>query len=105
VISTIKSPAFSEVLVSYWEADFYNSVYSTTYPEDKQAALGGEAAWYHTQFDAFREMYKARDFRLVLKASNVSDDSVRELKRAVAAEKARGGLPPQLSVTYTLRTS
>jgi hypothetical protein len=94
VISTIKSPAFSEVLVSYWEADFYNSVYSTTYPEDKQAALGGEAAWYHTQFDAFREMYKARDFRLVLKASNVSDDSVRELKRAVAAEKAREGFPP-----------
>jgi hypothetical protein len=82
-----------------------NSVYSMTYPEDKQAALGGEATWYHTQFDAFREMYKARDFQLVLKASNVSDDSVRELKCAVAAEKARGGLPPQLSVTYTLRTS
>ena len=65
----------------------------------------GEAAWYRRQFNAFREMYKARDFELVLEASGVSEDSVRELERAVAAEMVWGGLPPELSVAYTLRAT
>jgi hypothetical protein len=61
-----------------------------------------EAAWYRRQFDAFREMCKARDFQLVLQALDVDDHSARELERAVAAETARGGLPPGLSVTFPL---
>jgi hypothetical protein len=101
VLSTIKSPVFSKVVVVYQERDFYNVVYS----RDRKAAREGEAAWYHRQFNAFREMYKARDFRLVLEASGVSEDSVRELERAVAAEMARGALPPDLSVAYTLRAT
>ena len=101
VLSTIKSPAFSEVVVVYWESNFYHSVYS----RDAQAVLEGETAWYRRQFDTYREMYKGRGFRLVLRAMRVSDVSVRELKRAVAAETARGGLPPELSVTYTFGES
>jgi hypothetical protein len=98
VLSTIKSPTFSKVVVVYRESNFYHSVYSS----DAQAALEGEAAWYRRQFDTYREMYKGRDFQLVLQASHVSDDSMRELERAVVAEKVRGGLPPELSVTFTL---
>ena len=103
VLSTIKSPAFSRVVIVYREIDFYNVLYSMD--AHLEAMSSGEAAWYHMQFDIFREMCKARDFRLVLEASDVSDGSVQELKRAVAAETARGGLPPELSVTYTLRAS
>jgi hypothetical protein len=103
VLSTIKSPTFSKVVIIYREIHFYKVLY----PMDAQleAMSSGEAAWYRMQFDAFHEMYKVRDFRLVLQASDVSDGSVRELKRAVAAETVRGGLPPELSVTYTLRAS
>jgi hypothetical protein len=69
---------FSKIVVVYQEGALYNVVYSG----DLRAAIEREAAWYRKQFDAFREMYKARDFRLVLKASGVSDDSVRELELA-----------------------
>jgi hypothetical protein len=100
VLSTIKSPAFSEVVVIYRECDFYHSVYGRT--EDTKAALGEESAWYERQFDVFREMYKARNFRLVLWAYHVGHDSMRELQRVVAAETTRGGLPPELTTTYTL---
>jgi hypothetical protein len=41
----------------------------------------------------------------MLQELHVSGDWVRELKRTVAAEAARGGLPPELSVTYTLGAS
>jgi hypothetical protein len=99
VLSTITSPVFSDVVVVYQAVDFYNHVYS----KDARAELGDEDAWYHRQFEVFREMYKARDFRLVLWAPCLGDDSVRELKRAVAAETAKGGLPPELSMPYTLR--
>jgi hypothetical protein len=101
VLSTVESPAFSKVVVVYGEIDFYNS----PYPKDAQAVLEGEAAWYRRQFDVFREMYKGRDFRLVLQAPHASDGSMRELKRAVAVETARGGLPPELSVICTLGAS
>ena len=99
VLSTIKSPVFSDVIINYQWDDFYNTVYSA----NKRPELGEEDAWYHRQFDVFREMYKARDYRLVLWAHCVGDDSVRELRRAVAAESAIGGLPLQLSTPYTLQ--
>jgi hypothetical protein len=98
MLSTVKSPAFLDVVIVYREGDFYHDVYS----KNAQAELGEEDTWYHRQFEVYREMYKARDFRLVLWAPCVGDDSVRELQRAVAAEQAKGGLP-QLSMSYTLR--
>ena len=97
VLSTIKTSAFSEVVVVYYSRDFYHAAYD----KNKRAELGEEDEWYRRQFDVFREMRKARDFRLVLWTWHVSDDSVRELERAVVAEKARGGLLPEVSVTHT----
>jgi hypothetical protein len=96
VLSAIKSPVFSKVVVVYQEGDSYRVVHSGY----SRSAIKGEAAWYHRQFDVFHEMYKARDFELVLKASGLSADSVQELGQAVAAETMRGGLPPDLSVIY-----
>ena len=72
------------------------------YSTDTGTWFGDENTWYYMQFKVFREMYKARDYRLVLRACCVSDGSVRELKRAVEAEKAKGGLPLQLTMPYTL---
>ena len=50
--------------------------------------------WHRRRFEVFREMHKVRDFQLVL-CADVWDFigwfSMRVLKNAVAAEKARGG--------------
>lgn len=100
MLSTVRSPIFSDVVVVYHSDDFYNVRYSNF--TARRAGLGDEGGWYHPQFEVFREMYKVRSFRLVLSARRVSDNSVRELKRAVAAETAKGGLPPELSVRWTL---
>ena len=97
VISTIDSPAFSDFVVVYEEVDFYHVAYSR-----KPIAGLDEETWYHKQFEVFREMYKARGFRLVLQARCVGNSSARELERAVAAAKAKGGLPPKVSMNYTL---
>ena len=98
MLSTIESPVFSKVVFVYQETDFYHFLrFPDTLPDIMSP---GEAVWYRMQFDAFREMHKARDFRLVLQASRVSDRSMRELKQAVAAETARGGLPPELLEIY-----
>jgi hypothetical protein len=96
-LRTIKSPVFSTVVVTYQERDFYHFVFAG----DTRAASGEESAWYEKQFDLFREMYKAREFRLVLFAHRVSYASVGELKHAVAVERAIGGLPPELLISYT----
>ena len=96
MLSTIESPAFSKVVFVYHENDFNHFLSDARL----DVMSSGEAAWYRMQFDAFREVCKAGDFRLVLRAWCLSDRSVRELKRAVAAETARGGLPPELLEIY-----
>ena len=96
MISSIKSPVFSDVVVIYQQGDFYNDLYPAHTSTNEESR-------YHRQFKVLREMHKARDYRLVLSASCVGDDSVRELKRAVAVERAKGGLPSQIAVEYTLR--
>lgn len=100
MLSTITSPVFSDVIVVYENNNFYNVGYSN--PGNGQAGKCNESTWYHQQFEVFREMYKVRDFRLVLSAYCVNDNSARELERAVEVEKAKGGLPPELSAPYTL---
>ena len=95
-LSTVKSPAVFEFIVVYYAGDFYNTMYS------QDARDFSEDTWYHRQFEVFRDMYKARDYRLELWACSASDESVRELKRAVVTETAKGGLPLQLSMSYTL---
>jgi len=51
-----------------------------------------EALWHHRRFEAFRTLHEVRDFRLVLCADvwgRMGEYSLRVLKEAVAAEKAR----------------
>ena len=98
MISTINSHTFSDVVVVYGQDDFYNVAYS----KRTCRQLYDEDSWYREQFNVLREMYKARDFRLVVQALCVSDISVRELERRVAVEEVVGGLPPRLEVNYTL---
>ena len=81
VISTINSPAFSEVVVIYSGDDFNNVAYS------RGGGARSEDEWYREQFGVFREIYKARDFRLVLRGHCLSNRSARELERAVAVGK------------------
>ena len=98
-LSTVTSPAFSEVIVFYRDCDF-RGVESTwpehTYPFRWVSETEIKAApewWYHNQFEAFRKMQKVRDFQLVLCADvweRVGEDVVRALKRAISAEKAKG---------------
>jgi len=99
MLSTIRSPAFLDVVVIYRQGDFYHDAYS----KDGRAELGDEMTWYRRQFEVFRAMREARPYRLVLSAKCVGDDSVRELRRAVAANQARGGVPLQITMPYTLR--
>ena len=100
LLSTVESPVFSDVVVVYRHGDFYNDVYSNDAPTE----LGDEETWYHRQFEVFRAMFEAQDYRLVLSMNWVGDDSVREIKRAVVAERAKGGLPLQIAMPYSLRT-
>ena len=97
MLSTVKSHTFSDFVVVYRGGDFYNDAYC----KNRGTWLGDEGTWYGRQFKVFREMYKARDFRLVLKAGHVGGNSTRELKRAVAVERAKGGLPLELSMPHT----
>jgi len=99
MLSTIRSPAFLDVVVIYRQGDFYHNAYS----RDERAELGDEETWYRRQFEVFHAMREARPYRLVLSAKRVGDDSVRELRRAVAADQARGGVPLQITMSYTLR--
>ena len=98
IISTVDQPALFDLVVVYREGDFYN----VTYSNGGAGWVANEHTWYNEQFGVFREMYKAREFRLVLRAFCISNRSARELERAVATEKANWGIPPKLSMTYTL---
>jgi len=100
MLSAIRSPAFFDVVVVYRQGDFYHDAYSS---KDARAELWDEETWYRRQFEVFRAMREARPYRLVLSANCVGDDSVRELRRAVAADQARGGVPLQIAMPYTLR--
>ena len=101
MLSTIRLPASFDVVVVYEQGDFYHDAYS----QGGRAELGDEETWYRRQFEVFRAMRGTRPYRLVLSAKHVGDDSVRELRRAVAADQARGGVPLQVTMSYTLRAS
>ena len=110
-LSTITSPSFSEVVVRFQWCDFC-AVESWRNPdrpplhEVSQDDREAEALRHHRRFEVLREVYKVRDFRLVLNATvwdPVGEYSVRMLKEAVAEEKAKGGFDDLLSepsVTY-----
>ena len=116
-LSTITSPVFSEVVVFYRDYDFgfYGSKYTSLGWPWRCRILGDEraedASRHGARFEVLRKMHRMRDFRLVLCADvwdRVREDSVRMLKEAVAAEKAKGGVDnifPEPMVVYSPRRS
>lgn len=87
-----------DVVVVYQQGDFYHDSRSG----DLQAKFPDEETWYHRQFEVFRAMYQARDYRLVLSASCVDGGSGQELERAVVVEWAMGGIPLEIEIHYTM---
>ncbi|KAF9644966.1 hypothetical protein BDM02DRAFT_3190142 [Thelephora ganbajun] len=85
-LSTITSPAFSEVIVYHWDYDFRGTGYLWQPPTFQPSP-------HHQRLKALRRMHKIREFKLVLCADvwdGVGKSSVEMLKQAVAAEKERG---------------
>ena len=95
VLSTIRSPAFSFVQVAYRVHNFRAITATPPYlhhlSQDEEMK---EAELHRQRFGLLRAVHKVRDFRLVLYADAcgpAGEHVVRILKKAVAAEKARGG--------------
>jgi len=94
-LSTITSPAFSEVTVLYRHNDFRGLAFqyeglSRVFPKLSQAKA--KKSLQHRRFEVFQTMHKARHFQLVL-CADVRDDNAREslvymLKHAIAKEEA-----------------
>ena len=114
VLSTIKSPAFSKVVVVYSDTDFYGvstppacggNRHRSTTPDERAE----EALWHCWLFEVFREMYLVRDFQLVLRAEvhdPVGEYMIGVLKQAIAEEvvaKRLDYLPSEPLVVYSPR--
>jgi len=115
-LSTIRAPSFFEVVVLYRWYDFRGVESSRNSDQPplrymSQAEEAEETSRHHRRFDLLRGVHNLRDFRLVLSAGvwdPVGEYSVRMLKEAIVAEKARGGFDGYLSepfVTYYPRRS
>jgi len=98
-LSTIQSPAFSQVTLLYQEYDFRAldtlGFPAWPYPRElSQDEKAVEASWHYKRFELLREVHKVRNFQLVLYANvrePVGEYAERMMKEAVVAEKARGG--------------
>ena len=98
VLSTITSPVFSEVVITYWSSDFrgvesYNSN-RAFFGGLSQAERAQEVARHRRMFEVFRKMPRAQDFLLVLRAclwSSMGEEPLRILEEAIAEEKAERG--------------
>ena len=95
-MSTIMSPAFSEVIVFYLDDDFGGVSFNprsapNIYRDMTEAKRTAEASWHCRLFEVFHEMYAVRDFQLVLCADvwdSLEEYTKGVLKEAVAVEKA-----------------
>ena len=96
LLSTIRSPVFSGVIVVYREGDSYDGALCKFGRE-----IGDKEAWYHGQFDVFRAMNEARDYQLALVVDHAGYGLVGDLERAAVVEQAKGGLPLLIDVPYT----
>jgi hypothetical protein len=95
-LSTIISPAFSEVTVIYRDSIFRGvSLPSSRRPvfwSLSLAEIAQEASWFDQQFEVFQAMHRVRDFQLVFYADvweRVGEYTMGVLKQAVAAEKVK----------------
>ena len=110
-LPTITSLVFSEVVIVYRDRDFSGVGHYplSVFREISPAGRATEASWHCSLFEAFREMYAMRDFRLVLCADvlcRVKEYTVGALECAVAVEKVAerlGYLPSEPLVTHSLR--
>ena len=101
VLSTITSPAFSDVMVVYEDDDFRGIISQfeeySDWPhlrETSETERAKEASLHRRRFRVLRGLRKAREFQLVLCAEvwdPVGDYSIQMLKEAVADEKAKNG--------------
>jgi len=114
MLSTITSPAFSEVAVIYRDHDFRGVNKPLNSRGKALRAMSGvqraeEAWWRREQSEAVREMRKVRDFRLVLWVDvwdRAGEYAVQALKQVVAAERAEVGIDnlfPEPLLVYTPR--
>jgi hypothetical protein len=99
VLSTITSPLPLDVVIIYRETCIDRGVCNWLKPvrvEYVPAPMRAENALRHQQrFEAIREMYGVREFRLVLCADVldcIAKDAIRVLECIAKAEKAKGGL-------------
>ena len=113
-LSTITSPLFSKVTVFYRDFDFRGvglpwAERPIRWISPTEAAQ--EASYHDSRFRAFRTMHEVRDFQLVLCLDvwdSVGEYTMRMLKMAVAAEKAKRGFDdafPEPLVTISPRGS
>ena len=112
VLSTIQSPAFSQVAILYQFCEFPALVLAHPFAETYVRQLTcneetEEAEKHRKRFEVLRKIYKVRDLRFVLHAAIrdvVGEPVTRMVEEAVAAERARGGfdvLFPEPPVTFT----
>ena len=90
-----------DFVVIYRDGDFDFWTYSSVFDAEPARYSGlrkitEETALVHQKrFEVFREMYRARDFRLILCADvfdSVVEHATKTLERFVTAEEAKGGL-------------
>jgi len=98
VLSTIKSSASFQIIVLYWNRDFSGiKPCGSDWPpfrELSEVARAKEASQHCLPFKVLRELYKVRDFRLMLSATVsgcVAEYATRMLEEAVAEEKTKNG--------------
>ena len=94
VLSTITPSLPLEVVITYGEKDVGLEVWGNGRPGCKQYCI--KSVTHHSgQFKVIKEMYAVRKFRLLLCADVTGwaiEHSMEVLERAVAGEKAGGGL-------------
>jgi hypothetical protein len=113
-LSTITSLVFSEVIAVYRDLDFSGVDWewsNQALRPQSPAQRAKEASLHERQLKLFQAIHKVRDFQLVLCADvwdGVKGYTTLVLKRAVAAEKAKGGFDgvfPEPLVVYSPRGS
>lgn len=104
VLSTITSPAFSDLVVVYRDYDFYGvsllvegrSQLESRDPKVQRESERLDALQRRMEFEVIREVHRVRCFQLVLRADvwgsvRVMDHAFQELRKLVAAERADRG--------------
>ena len=110
VLSTITSPAFSQITVLYGDRDFRGAQSRWSdqplFRELSQTEREAEASLHHERFEVLCKAREVRDFQLVLHArvwGYMGERLVRTLEEAVAEEEAKqgfGGFSSEPLVTY-----